>query len=74
MVEYRSPHCKELWEHSSPLRGSPAQRLFSWAFEGQLEYLSYPGLSDEVFPLKDLDHNVTHDLSVKDYEFLPNVI
>jgi len=74
VLEYRSPYSRNKWEYLSPLGGSPARRLFSWAFEGQLEYVSCPGVPDEVFPLTDLDHEVRHDLTCKDYEFLPSVI
>ena len=74
VLDYRTPLSRDKWEYLSPLRGSPAKRLFSWAFEGQLEFVSFPGLEDEVFPLKDLDQNVTHELTVNEYEFLPSVI
>ena len=74
MHQIRSPYSSQKWEYLSPLGGSPAKRLFSWAFEGQLEYVGCPGVTDEVFPLTDLDQQVTHDLTAKDYEFLPSVI
>ena len=74
VLDYRTPSSRDKWEYLSPIRGSPARRLFSWTFEGQLEFVSYPGLEDEVFPLKDLDQNVTHELTVKEYDFLPNVV
>ena len=71
-----SPYSSKKWECMSPLGGSPAKRLFSWAFDEQLEieYVGRPGVVEEVFPLTDLDHEVTHDLSIKDYEFLPSII
>ena len=76
VLEYRSPYSKNKWEFVSPLGGSPAKRLFSWAFEGQLEleYVGCPGVIDEVFALTDLDQQVTHELTAKDFEFLPSVI
>ena len=73
VLDYRTPHTRQRWENLSPLRGSPAIRLFSWAFEGQLSLSSYP-VVDDVFPLTDLDNNVTHDLTVKEYDFLPSTI
>ena len=73
VLDYRTPDTRERWENVSPLRGSPAKRLFSWAFEGQLLLPSYP-VVDDVFPLTDLDNDVTHDLTVKEYNFLPSTL
>ena len=73
VLDYRTPDTRQRWENVSPLRGSPAIRLFSWSFEGQLLLSGYP-VVDDVFPLKDLDNNVTHDLTVEEYDFLPSTI
>ena len=70
VLDYRTPGMRDRWDNVSPLRGSPARRLFSWAFEGQLD-VSLPVVENDVFPLKDLDNDVIHDLTAKEYEFLP---
>ena len=78
------------WE-ASPLRGSPARRLFSWPGWNQLEVSNtsteetggeilvfrIEDLSleetfrEEVFLLKDLDNNVTHNFTLNDNRCLP---
>ena len=74
VLEYRSPNSQAKWDYLSPLIGSPARKLFSWDFDGLMEYVTCQGVTDEVFPLTDLDQQVTHELTARDYEFLPSVI
>eukprot|EP00092_Neocalanus_flemingeri_P036282 GFUD01039504.1.p1 GENE.GFUD01039504.1~~GFUD01039504.1.p1 ORF type:complete len:185 (-),score=42.26 GFUD01039504.1:58-612(-) len=75
VIDYRSPRTRHRWDNVSPLRGSPANRLFCWAFtfEEQLETVDLQDgeVDHDVFPLTDLDRDVTHDLTIKDYEYLP---
>jgi len=81
-LDYRSPRTQQRWEFNSPLRGSPAKRLFSWGWEGEfdLPWIEDEPMDDSAFatenfiPFTDLDSRITHLLHVRDYESLPPTI
>ena len=72
MLDFRTPCTRTKWDTVSPLKGSPARRLFSWTFEGQLWVSGVPVIEDDVFPLKDLDNDVIYEITAKEYDFLPS--
>jgi len=66
---------------NSPLRGTPAKRVFSWGWEGEFELDSWTEdeIDGEVFdtstiPFTDLDAKVTHNLHLEDFNNLPPTI
>ena len=71
---YSAPATKIRWDTVSPLKGSLARRLFSWTFEGQLGVSGVPVVEDYVFPLKDLENDVIHEITAKEYDFLPSTM
>jgi len=86
-VNYVTPRSRRHWEFDSPLRGTPAKRVFSWGWDGEFSESNWieDDIIDEAFegsgsdeknffPLKDLDSRVTHMLHYKDYDSLPSFL
>ena len=47
MLDFRTPCTRTKWDTVSPLKGSPARRLFSWTIDGQLGVSSVPVVDDD---------------------------
>ncbi|XP_023327843.1 uncharacterized protein LOC111700978 isoform X1 [Eurytemora carolleeae] len=78
-VDCNTPRSRARWEFKSPLKGSPAKRLFSWGWEGEFNESLDVDSDSEVFeegyiPLTDLNSRVTHMLHIRDFESLPSTL
>eukprot|EP00088_Acartia_fossae_P059485 TRINITY_DN7067_c1_g1_i10.p1 TRINITY_DN7067_c1_g1~~TRINITY_DN7067_c1_g1_i10.p1 ORF type:complete len:117 (-),score=15.75 TRINITY_DN7067_c1_g1_i10:560-910(-) len=75
IMDQRTPRTDQYWQ-PSPLRGTPARRLFSWSWDGEFsqENKEVVDTLEAKVPLTDLNSRTTYMLDIDDYERLPPVL